>query len=140
MISLQNGEPKPRVTNRFVLDASALLASIFCEAGAEIVEAELSASVINTINLAEAATRMIDKGHDPADVERGLRRAQFRTISFDVDAAMIAARLRGATRHLGLSLGDRACLSTALALSLPVLTADRDWAKLDIGVDVRVIR
>ena len=140
MTSLLSGAPKRRVTNRYVLDASALLASIFSEAGAEIVEAELSASVINTVNLAEAATRMIDKGHDPAEVERGLRRAQFRTITFDIDAAIKTAGLRAGTRHLGLSLGDRACLSTALTLSLPVLTADRDWAKLDIGVDVRLIR
>ncbi len=140
MTSLLSVEPKPRVTSRYVLDASALLATIFCEDGAEIVEAELSASVINTVNLAEAATRMLDKGHDPAEVERGLRRAQFRTVSFDIDAAMTTARLRGITRHLGLSLGDRACLATAMALSLPVLTADRDWAKLEIGVDVRLIR
>lgn len=140
MNSSRNGALKPRVTSRYVLDASALLASIFCEAGADVVEAELSASVINTVNLAEAATRMIDKGHDPAEVERGLRRAQFRTITFDIDAAMKTAGLHARTRPLGLSLGDRACLSTALTLSLPVLTADRDWAKLDIGVEVRLIR
>lgn len=40
----------------------------------------------------------------------------------------------------GLSLGDRACLSLAVLRGLPVLTADRVWARLTVGIEVHCIR
>jgi PIN domain nuclease of toxin-antitoxin system len=39
-----------------------------------------------------------------------------------------------------LSLADRACLALAERERLPVLTADRHWGSLDLGIDVRLIR
>lgn len=59
---------------------------------------------------------------------------------FDTDLALRAALLRNSTRPYGLSLGDRACLALARREGLPVLTADRSWAKLDVGVEVVLIR
>lgn len=58
----------------------------------------------------------------------------------DEPQAQEAARLRLLTRAAGLSLADRACLALAKSLSLPVLTADRAWAALQVGVVVEVIR
>jgi PIN domain nuclease of toxin-antitoxin system len=37
-------------------------------------------------------------------------------------------------------LGDRACLALAQQLDLPVLTADKIWQRLDIGVSIQLIR
>ena len=67
----------------------------------------------------------------------GLR---LRIVPFDEGHAYKAGSLRHSTRHVGLSLGDRACLVLAAAMSLPALTADRAWADLDIGVEVQLIR
>jgi ribonuclease VapC len=49
-------------------------------------------------------------------------------VSFDEGLARRAGALRPATKSLGLSLGDRACLALAQRVGLPVLTADRTWA------------
>lgn len=61
-------------------------------------------------------------------------------VPFDDELAYDCAGLRPVTKHLGLSLGDRACLALAKREVLPVLTADRVWSELDIGVEVRLIR
>jgi PIN domain nuclease of toxin-antitoxin system len=53
---------------------------------------------------------------------------------------MRAGALVAAYRRRGISLGDAACLATAEALGLPVLTADRAWATLGIDLDIRLIR
>ena len=44
------------------------------------------------------------------------------------------------TGNLGLALGDRACLSLALARRIDAMTADRTWSKLRLGVGVQVVR
>jgi PIN domain nuclease of toxin-antitoxin system len=59
---------------------------------------------------------------------------------FDVEAADETGSLWTATRDKGISLADRACLAVGRVLELPVVTADRDWLELDVGVDVRCIR
>jgi PIN domain nuclease of toxin-antitoxin system len=61
-------------------------------------------------------------------------------VPFTALLAFRAAELRNPTRKIGLSLGDRACLATALELGLPVVTADRVWSKLKLGIDIHVIR
>jgi PIN domain nuclease of toxin-antitoxin system len=63
-----------------------------------------------------------------------------RVVPLNEDDSVTTAQLRSLTRAHGLSLGDRACLATGLRLGLPVLTADRSWANLDVGVTIRLIR
>lgn len=59
-------------------------------------------------------------------------------VPFDREDAEAAARLRPATRNLGLGLGDRACLALAGRLGLPAVTGDRAWQRLDPGLGIRV--
>ena len=62
-------------------------------------------------------------------------------IPLDQPQAMIAADLWQQTKHLGLSLGDRACLALGQIMQLPIYTADRIWSQVKIdGVEVRLIR
>jgi PIN domain nuclease of toxin-antitoxin system len=61
-------------------------------------------------------------------------------IEFDAEQAIIAASFDSLTRKYGLSLGDRACLALAKSKNLPVLTADKVWKELDLGVKIRLIR
>jgi ribonuclease VapC len=59
-------------------------------------------------------------------------------VPFDRDLAIRAGDLR--SESTSLSLGDRACLALALARGLPAYTAERSWAKLELGIDIRLIR
>jgi ribonuclease VapC len=97
-------------------------------------------AVILSVNLAEVVTRMIDKGMTEADIRRLLAAIELVVVPFDEDLAHRAGLLRSATRSAGLSLGDRACLALAERLGLPALTADRAWGRLQVGIQVDVIR
>lgn len=59
---------------------------------------------------------------------------------YDEDLALAASKLRPATRHKGLSLGDRACLALAIREGATAITTDRAWADLDVGCHIEVIR
>jgi PIN domain nuclease of toxin-antitoxin system len=61
-------------------------------------------------------------------------------VDFDAAQARVAGDLRSLTRAQGLSLGDRACLALAQALGLPVMTADRAWASLEVEIKIRTVR
>jgi PIN domain nuclease of toxin-antitoxin system len=65
---------------------------------------------------------------------------KYETVDFTPEDAWRAGLLRRMTRGLGLSFGDRACLALGQRLGLPVLTADRLWASLDLDVEVILCR
>ena len=44
------------------------------------------------------------------------------------------------TKKIGLSLGDRACITLAKLKELPVLTADKIWDTLDLNIKIELIR
>ena len=123
-----------------VLDASAVIALLRREKGAEVVASAIPGGIMSTVNVSEVASWLADGGAQEKDVRLTLDGLNLEFTSFDGDAAFSAAGLRQATRHKGLSFGDRACLALAKSLAIPVLTADRNWAEVDIGVEVVLIR
>ena len=95
---------------------------------------------MSAVNVSEVASWLADAGAKEEQVRRTLEGLELELSAFNGDAAYSAAGLRKATRAKGLSFGDRACLALGKRLALPVLTADRSWAELDVGVEVRLIR
>lgn len=124
----------------FVLDASALLALLQREPGAELVRAMVANSVISSVNWHEVLYKTLSRDLDITGLRGGLEALGLRIESFTPEHAEIAAQLRSTVAPLGLSLGDRACLALAGALSLPAVTSDAVWGRLDLDVDVRLIR
>lgn len=123
-----------------VLDASALLAFLQNEPGCDQVEAALPDAVISSVNWAEVVQKSIAANVDVNGMREDLEALGLRIIPFSAEEAGIAAQLWQKTRLTGLSLGDRACLSTCIRLNVPVLTADKIWATLNLPVAVRCIR
>ena len=125
---------------RQVVDASVVIAYLRNEVGGDILTNDDGPFYLSSVNLAEVLTTARDRALDTDEVMRVLKRLPFEHAEYSRDDAIRTATLRGATRAFGLSLGDRACLALAERLALPVITADREWAKLDIGIDIRLIR
>ena len=126
--------------SRAVLDASAMLAFARGEPGGQIVYGYRGDALASAVNVAEVGTRLSDLGAGQAEVRRAIALMAVEIVSFDAEQAIATAGMRLATRHRGLSLGDRACLQLAAQRGLPAVTADRAWAELDVDVDVRLIR
>ncbi|MFN0192050.1 MAG: type II toxin-antitoxin system VapC family toxin [Aestuariivirga sp.] len=123
-----------------IIDTSAILAYLFKEKGHPLVEDLLAECSEGSVNLGEVVAKYHDKGYSREDVEATLASVELDTVPFDADQAIFAGHLHPLTRHLGLSLGDRACLALAIPHRMPVLTADRSWATLDVGVEIKFIR
>lgn len=123
-----------------VLDASALLAWLHDEPGAQAVEPLLEGARISAVNWSEVMQKALQRDVDTTGLQEDLSALGVRIVPFSTAHAEDAALLWRATRPSGLSLADRACLALACALGTTVLTADRAWVALDIGVEVHAIR
>jgi ribonuclease VapC len=129
-----------------VLDASAILAYLSNEAGAEVVEGAInSGACLSAVNWAEALSVLAARGQRVDAVakklvESGLIGQAIQLMPFTSDDAVVVAQLRQTTKSIKLSLGDRSCLALAVRLKLPVVTADRTWKRLKVGVNIKCIR
>ena len=123
-----------------VMDASAILALLNGETGAETVAARLPGARISSVNVVEVGTKLIDGGMTVDAARKAIDLLQMEIIDFDLGLSVATYGLRASTRSAGLSLGDRACLALAIRDKLPAITADRNWAALDLGCAVELIR
>ena len=118
-----------RRVSRFVLDSSAVIAVIIEEPGSRRVLEVIERSVLSSVNLTEIVTKLLDRGLEPEMVRSTIDDLRIPVKDFTATDALAAGLMRDSTRHLGLSLGDRACLALAGRLGAVAVTADKAWAR-----------
>ena len=123
-----------------VFDSSVVIAILKQELGFSTAESSISDALISTVNMSEVATYLA-RNRVPSDtIQEVLASFPIQVVPFEESLAIQTGCLYSSCKHLGLSLGDRACLALAISRELPVLTADRVWSKLDLGISIQVLR
>jgi ribonuclease VapC len=126
--------------SKYILDSSALLALINYEPGWENISKIVDNSSINTINLSEVIHKLYDLSLSELNINKIFQTLNFKIIKFDREMAFEAGKLKNQTKQFGLSLGDCACIATAIINKFDILTADKIWLKLDLPIKVISIR
>jgi len=121
-----------------ILDASAVLAYLQEENGQKLIEAALDAGPcwLSTVNMCEVIGKLCQNGMPLQDAQDVIKGLGLKIIDFDAEQA---------TKPIGASLGDRACLALAEQVmptkATPVvITAERAWNKLKWPFKIVVIR
>jgi PIN domain nuclease of toxin-antitoxin system len=132
---LPSADAKPTVS-KYVLDSSAVLAVLQNEPGKELVMAALPGAFVFSVNLAEVASKLSDRGIPAEMANATLATLRLNVVAFTQEQALLSGNLRARTRGRGLSLGDRACLALATELGLAALTTDSVRV---VATDVKVV-
>ena len=128
------------MNKKIVLDASAILALIQEEPGAEVIRPLLKQSMMSTVNVAETLTSLQKVDIDPEEGMEYMSLLISEIVDFDINQAMEVAVLFPKVKHKGLSLGDRACLALGKKYHATIYTADKAWKDIDSELNIQVIR
>jgi PIN domain nuclease of toxin-antitoxin system len=123
-----------------VLDASALLAVMNSEPGADIVRASIVGALISAVNYSEVMKKTIERNVAVEKIHALVKTASLDIIPFDVKLAEASAMLYPETKHLGLSFADRACLALGLQRKCKVLTSEGRMGQVSLSIKVKLIR
>jgi len=125
-----------------VLDASAILALLKGERGANKVAGVIADASVCAINQAEVISHFIHLGAPLDEVRSMLDALPYTVVAADDALAWEAGSLRAVTASAGLSLGDRFCLALAKRFGVSAYTADKAWKEVasEAGAKIVVIR
>jgi PIN domain nuclease of toxin-antitoxin system len=125
---------------KIVFDSSAILALLKMESGHEIVSKNLEQAVVSSVNFCEVVSFLSKKTQKQDEMIKFLTETFDCIEDFNIEQAIIAGSFISVIKDYGLSLGDRACLALAKYKNIPVLTADKAWTKLNLGIKIKLIR
>lgn len=123
----------------YILDSSAIIAMIQKEKGASEAAAYIKSSIMSSVNFSEVVAVLARKMPREIIITL-LPKLVTEVVPFDQIQAIETGVLSQKTKHIGLSLGDRACLSLAMLRKLPILTAEAAWQSLNLGIEIKNIR
>jgi PIN domain nuclease of toxin-antitoxin system len=123
-----------------ILDSSVLLAVLNNEPYKDFVLDILEGAVMSAVNCAEVWTKLHEFGLTEDPRVKAVFDLLARIEPFTESQARLTGDLRPLTRHLGLSLGDRACLALAIESGAEIYTAEHIWAKLNLPCKIHLIR
>jgi PIN domain nuclease of toxin-antitoxin system len=127
--------------NRIVLDASALLAFLNQEPGADRLTTDLlSGAACSAVNLSEVQGKLVGRGLTPDEAWEAALGPVHEVAPFTSEQAKLAGTFIAKTRALGLSLADCACLALGVILDAPVYTTDKSWSQLNLGIPIELLR
>lgn len=123
-----------------VLDASAMIAFLRGEPGAESVSKRVSGALISTMNYSEVLKKTIEVGGSADAVRVHMSALPISIVPFDLEQAVSTATLYPLVKSVGLSFADRACLNLGMRHGAVVLTTDRRMTQTSASVKVELIR
>lgn len=124
----------------YIIDSSVILAFVRREPGGERLADFLDDAAMSTANLAETVTKCIELNIDQQPAIDFINRSGIDLIALSEEHAILAGQLRRIAPKGVLSLGDRACLATAILSGRTAVTADKAWLEFDLGCKVELIR
>jgi PIN domain nuclease of toxin-antitoxin system len=131
---------RPLDGRQVVLDATAILAVLFNEPGSEQVLPVLQNAAVSAVNLAELYAQLLRRGVKPDLAWKSLQDLGLEVCPFDAEQARVAGELAEPSRDSHLSFGDRACLALGVQRKAAVYTTNAAWKRLELGVEMEVIR
>jgi len=126
--------------NSYVIDSSAFLAVAFQEPGADFVLPRLRGSLLSVVNYQEVLEKMQERQVATEHALSGIQGMRIHVVDYSIRQAELAMVMKPDCKPHNISLADRACLALGKERDMPVLTADRSWASIDVGVPVELIR
>jgi PIN domain nuclease of toxin-antitoxin system len=123
-----------------LLNPSVLIAFAIGELHQVDEDALLSDAAVSAVNLAEFRSVLLHKEVEAEDIGATIRDFNLKVLPFGQAEAAIPGDPIPRSRPLSIGLGDCACIVTGMANNIPVWTGDRDWLKLGLDTEIKLIR
>lgn len=129
-----------RLRMSVVIDTSVVMCILLREPGRERALEVVRGATISSVNIAEVVAKCLERTVSPDLGPLLLTANEVRITDFLPQDGILAGELWSRAPKGVLSLGDRACLATAIRLGATAVTADRAWSGLDLPCQIELIR
>lgn len=128
------------MTNSVVIDSSVVLAILQKEKGFERLIPYLQNGILAANNALEIACVLHRNGLPLSRIQSIFQQLSLKPVPFAGNNIWAVTEIYSRTRHLGLGYSDCICLGLAKELQIPVVTLDRAWEGLNVGVEIILAR